>query len=69
MVLMRNPGSSKTGDTWILSLTNSYGVTYFVNEEIGGLGYDNNGNGNMSDIVWSPLFAEGTARAGTVKIQ
>jgi hypothetical protein len=68
MVWMNKPGSSKSGDTWILSLKNT-GVGYYVNENQGSLGYDNNGDGDAVDYVLSPLFAEGVARAGVVRMQ
>jgi hypothetical protein len=68
MVWMNKPGSSKSGDTWMLSLKSS-GVGYYVNENQGSLGYDNNGDGDAVDYVWSPLFAEGVARAGVVRMQ
>jgi hypothetical protein len=68
MVWMNKLGSSKSGDTWILSLKNT-GVGYYVNENQGSLGYDNNGDGDAVDYVLSPLFAEGVARAGVVRMQ
>jgi hypothetical protein len=69
MVLVNKPGGAKSGDTWMLSLKNASGVTYFVTEDQSSLGYDNNGDGDKIDYVLSPLFAEGTVRAGTVRMQ
>jgi hypothetical protein len=66
-VIVSDTTGLNSQDSWQLGLPDSSSVRYYVDEQ--SLGYDNNGNGNKTDIIWSPLFAEGNAMFGKVVLQ